>query len=216
MLRYLHPIDRILRGASVRLLPGVAVVALGGAAYGAVMGAFGGFDGDRPLQILFSAVKVPMLILVTTMLAMPSYFVVNALFGLRNDFGQAFRAVVSTQTAVAIVLASLAPFTALWYASTKDYNEATMFNALMFAVASLAAQWVLRKRYAPLVARNRRHRWMMRAWLVVYAFVGIQMGWTLRPFLGQPGVAVSFFRGSVAGNAYVIVAEIAWKAVGGK
>ena len=216
MLRFLHPIDRILRGASVRLLPGVAVVVLGGAAYGAVMGAFGGFDGDRPLQILFSAVKVPMLILVTTMLAMPGYFVVNALVGLRNDFGQAFRAVVSTQTAVAIVLASLAPFTALWYASTKDYNEATMFNALMFAVASLAAQWVLRKRYAPLVARNRRHLWMMRAWLVVYAFVGIQMGWTLRPCLGQPGVAVSFFRGSVAGNAYVIVAEIAWKAVGGK
>ena len=42
------------------------------------------------------------------------------------------------------------------------------------------------------------------------------MGWTLRPFLGQPGVAVSFFRDSAAGNAYVIVAEIAWKAVGGK
>ena len=216
MLRFLHPIDRILRGASVRLLPGVAVVTLGGAAYGAVMGAFGGFDGDRPLQILFSAIKVPMLILVTTMLAMPSYFVVNALFGLRNDFGQAFRAVVSTQTAVAIVLAALAPFTALWYASTRDYNETTLFNAGMFAVASLAAQWVLRKRYAPLVARNRRHLWMMRAWLVVYAFVGIQMGWTLRPFLGQPGVAVSLFRGSVAGNAYVIVAEIAWKAIGGK
>jgi hypothetical protein len=216
MLRYLHPIDRILRGASVRLLPGVIVVALCGAVYGAVMGAFGGFDGDRPLQILFSAIKVPMLILVTTMLAMPSYFVVNALFGLRNDFGQAFRAVVSTQTAVAIVLAALAPFTALWYASTKDYNEATTFNALMFAVASLAAQWVLRKRYAPLVARNRRHLWMMRAWLVAYAFVGIQMGWTLRPFLGQPGVAVSFFRGSAAGNAYVIVVEIAWKAIIGK
>ena len=27
---------------------------------------------------------------------------------------------------------------------------------------------------------------MLRAWLGVYAFVGIQMGWVLRPFVGQP------------------------------
>ena len=216
MPRLLDPVDRVLRGATGRVWPGVAAVAAGGAAYGAVMGAFGGFGGDRVLQVAYSAAKVPLLILVTTALAMPSFFVVNSLLGLRADFPAAARAVAGTQAAVAVVLASLAPYTAVWYASTRDYHEATLFNALMFAVASGAAQWVLRRRYAPLVAKDRRHRWMMRGWLVVYAAVGVQMGWVLRPFVGQPGKPVTFFREDVLGNAYVVVADLVWRAVGGR
>ena len=27
---------------------------------------------------------------------------------------------------------------------------------------------------------------MLRTWLVIYVFVGIQMGWVLRPFIGDP------------------------------
>jgi hypothetical protein len=116
---------------------------------------------------------------------------------------------------VAIVLAALAPYTVLWYASSASYHEAILFNALMFGVASAAAQWVLRRRYAPLIASNPRHRIMVRVWLGVYAFVGIQMGWILRPFIGQPGRTVSFFREDTWGNAYVIVAELIWRWVGG-
>jgi hypothetical protein len=192
---------------------GLAVVAIGGAAYGGVMGCFGGFAGDRPLQVVFSAVKVPLLIAVTTALAMPSFFVMNTLLGLRDDFAEAARAVAVTQSAVAVVLACLAPYTALWYLSTADYHEASAFNALMFAVASVAAQWVLRRRYARLIARNRRHRAMLWGWLGVYAFVGIQMGWVLRPFIGQPGVPVTFFRDETWGNAYVVVLETLWRAL---
>jgi hypothetical protein len=177
------------------------------------MGGFGGLSGDRPLQVLFSAVKVPLLILVTTALAMPSFFVLNSLLGLRGDFPAAARAVAETQAAVAVVLASLAPYTALWYASTAAYDEAMLFNLLMFGVASLSAQWVLRRRYAELIARDPRHGVMLRAWLGVYAFVGIQMAWVLRPFIGQPGRPVTFFREDTWGNAYVIVFETAWRAV---
>lgn len=226
MLHLFRIVDRLLRGAARRDEPaapeptravgmwtGLVIVAVGGIAYGGVMGMFGGFGADRPLQICFSAMKVPLLIVVTTALAMPSFFVLNTLLGLRDDFAEAARAVASTQSAVAVVLASLAPYTAVWYLSTTDYHEATAFNAVMFAIASLAAQWVLRRRYALLIARNRRHRVMMWCWLCVYAFVGIQMGWVLRPFIGQPGVPVTFFREDTWGNAYIIVLEILWRAV---
>ena len=217
MARAFQFVDRVLRGADrepSRAAPwaGLLVVAAGGAAYGGVMGAFGGVGGDRPLQILFSAVKVPLLIAVTAALAMPSFFVLNTLLGLRDDFPEAARAVAATQTAVAVVLGSLAPYTAVWYLSTTDYHEATAFNALMFGAASAAAQWVLRRRYAPLIARNRRHRVMLWGWLGVYGFVGIQMGWVLRPFIGQPGVPVTFFRDGVWGNAYLVLLDVMWRA----
>src|SRR5262245_10093762 len=47
-----------------------------GLVYGAAMGTFGGLDGDRPWQVVFSAVKVPLLLLVTLALSLPSFFVV--------------------------------------------------------------------------------------------------------------------------------------------
>lgn len=218
MSRTFDYIDGLLRGvtspqlsiASIGIVRGVAMVAVGGAFYGLVMGAFGGFSGDGPLQILYSGVKVPILIALTGALALPSFFVLNSLLGLRADFGEVLRALAITQTAVAVILASLAPYTAVWYASTMNYQEAILFNALMFAIASVAAQWVLRRRYALLIARNPGHRMMLRVWLAMYAFVGIQMGWVLRPFIGQPDRPVTFFREDAWGNAYVYILETVW------
>ena len=79
--------------------------------------------------------------------------------------------------------------TVFWYASSAHYHAAILFNAAMFAVASLASQVVLARGYRPLIARNPKHRWLLRTWIVIYAFVGIQMGWTLRPFVGAPDAA---------------------------
>lgn len=210
-------IDRVLRAAADaaggRFRDAAFAVIWGGALYGLVMGSFGGLTEDRWLQLAFSALKVPMLIAVTSVLAMPSFFVLNSIAGLRNDFAEAVKAIAISQGTVGIVLACLAPFTAVWYLSSKDYFEATTFNGIMFAIASFAAQSVLRRRYAPLVARNTRHRTMLLFWIVLYIFVGIQMGWTLRPFVGDPTVAPTFFRKDTWGNAYLKVAEVVWQAV---
>ena len=82
---------------------------------------------------------------------------------------------------------------------------AVLFNAAMFAVASISAQILLSAYYTKLVDRNARHRWMVRLWIVVYAFVGIQAGYVLRPFIGDPGLDPSFLRKDSFENAYVKV-----------
>jgi hypothetical protein len=183
----------------------IASAAVGGLAYGAVMGAFGGLGGDRGLQVAFAAVKVPLLLLATLALTLPAFFVVNSLAGLRDDFPEVLRALAAAQAVLAIALAAFAPYTALWYASTANYHEALLFNAAMFAAASVAAQLLLRRLYRPLIARRPRHRHLLRGWLVLYAFVGVQMGWVLRPFVGEPGRPVTFFRADTWGNAYLEV-----------
>lgn len=210
ILRPTGPGDQVLR---LRHL--VLVVVLGGGFYGAVMGSFGGLHGERLLQVAYSAVKVPALILLATLLALPSFFVLNTLLGLRDDFPAALRAVLGSQGAVAAVLAALAPYTALWYASATDYHAAILVNGAMFLAASVAAQWVLRRRYAALIAGDPRHRVMVRVWLGLFAFVAIQLGWVLRPFVGHPDLRPTFFRAGAWGNAYVVVAETLWKVVVG-
>ena len=49
---------------------------------------------------------------------------------------------------------------------------------------------------------------MLWGWLIAYTFVGIQMGWMLRPFVGTPGIPVTFFRQEPFTNAYVVIAKL--------
>jgi len=180
----------------------------GGLFYGAVMGAFTGLAPGRWHQLLYSGVKVPLLLLVTFALCLPSFFVVNALAGLREDFGEALRAIAGTQACVTLVLAALAPLTAVFYLSCGDYALAVLANGVMFAVATAAAQVVVRRYYGPLIRRDRRHRRMLTVWFGLYVFVGIQMGWVLRPFIGDPERPVVLFRQEAWGNAYVVVVNL--------
>ncbi len=177
-----------------------------GLAYGAVMGSFGG----RPGQAFVSAMKVPLLLITTVALSLPSFFVLNTLLGLRGDFGLVLRALIASQAGLTVILISLAPLTAVWYASTSNYHAAILFNAGMFAVSSFGSQNLLHRAYRPLIARNARHRALLRIWLFFYAFVGIQMGWILRPFIGSADQPVQFLRTDLWDNAYMIVGGMIW------
>lgn len=210
-------VDDFLRGRGVfapeaplagRLRWLVVLVILCGPFYGAVMGTFSGLSAGRLHQLLYSGIKVPLLLLATFLLCLPSFFVINTIAGLREDFGRVLRAVIGTQSCVTVVLAGLAPLTAVWYLSSQDYQLALLFNAFMFGVASLAAQIVVRRYYGPLIRRSGRHRQLLRVWFVLYMFVGIQMAWVLRPFVGDPNLPVAFFRAGAWGNAYVVVARL--------
>ena len=110
------------------------------------------------------------------------------------------------------VLASMIKVPALFYLTlVVTLPSLYVFSALMFAVASVSAQWLLRREYRPLIARHPTHRWMLRTWMLIYVFVGIQMGWVLRPFIGNPTARVQFFREDSWSNAYVVVAEMIWR-----
>ena len=189
-----------------------ALIFLMGAIYGAAMGSFGGISPDRIPQIVYSATKVPLLLLATFALSLPTFYVLNMLLGVGTDFRLAVRALVSTQAGIATVLASLTPYTLFFYASSSNYQAAVLFNTMVFAIASFTGQWLLRKEYRILISRNSSHLWLMWGWIAIYAFVGIQMGWLLRPFIGSPSSPCEFFRtGEEWTNAYVIVARLIWK-----
>ena len=83
-----------LSGADGEILTGRQVtwlVIVCGVFYGAGMGAYAYIVGQRTLweqlpQMFYSSIKVPLLIGVTMMVALPSFFILNTLLGLRDDF----------------------------------------------------------------------------------------------------------------------------------
>jgi hypothetical protein len=216
-MRAISSIDEILRATSAaRIYAGAGsalrvfiIAILAGSLYGAVMG---GFD-FRSVQMAISATKVPILLAVTFLISLPSFFVFNTLLGLRSDFGMTLSALVTAQATLTLTLASLAPLTILCYCSTSDYYFAVLFNGAAFAVAAMAGQITLARLYRRLIALDPRHRVMLRIWIVTYCFVAIQMAWVLRPFVGNPLVQPRFFRHDAWSNAYVFVGRLLWSAV---
>ncbi len=184
--------------------------------YGGVMGAYSGFGGPRVWQVVYSALKVPFLLFITFLLSLPSFFVVNTLLGLRADFPRVIRALLATQAGLTIILSALAPYTAFWYVCGSRYQPAILFNGVIFAVASASAQWMLRRSYQPLIKSDPKHRWMLFVWLLIYVFVGIQMAWVLRPFIGSPDAPVQFFREGSWSNAYEVVIQMIWDVLSGR
>ena len=187
----------------------------GGALYGLVMGALGG----RILGGVYSASKVPVLVLGATALCLPSFFVVNAVLGLRADFRAALRGILAAQGTVAVCLGGLAPVLLLFYVSRVSYPVALLLNGGLFAVASFAGQCTLRRHYAVLIERNGRHRIALTAWFALYVFVSIKLGWMLRPFIGDPSLPLEYLRAeqwmeNPYANLFWTAAALAWRILG--
>ncbi|MBI4880988.1 MAG: hypothetical protein HY812_15225 [Planctomycetes bacterium] len=202
-------LDGLLRGEGrfspregvVPWAPLLALLVGSSLVYGAAMGCF----GWRGAQATFSALKVPLLLAVSTLICLPNFFVVNTVLGLRADFAAACRAVVAAQATMGVALASLAPVILLVYVSTQHYRFVTVMNGVLFGLATAAGQVTLNRHYEDLVARDRRHHLGRLAWITLYVFVAIQSAWVLRPFIGAPGMPSQFLREDPWRNAYVEV-----------
>ena len=53
---------------------------------------------------------------------------------------------------------------------------------------------------------SKTRKKIIQSWLLLYAFVGSQLGWTLRPFFGTPDSAFQLFR-EREGNFYLSVMQ---------
>jgi len=187
----------------------LAILVVGGSAYGFVMG----LGGGRLIQGLIGTVKVPLLLEVTTALCLPSHYVASSLLGLRADFAASLRGILASQAAMAIALLSLSPLLPVLYRSDIDYEAVTLWNGLFFLVSAAAGQAVLARHYRPLIRRNPRHRATLALWFALYVFVAIQMAWVLRPFIGKPDLEARFFRDDAWDNAYVRIARLIGRAL---
>lgn len=147
------------------------------------------------------ALKTPLLFLVTLLLCAPALYVLNLAFNMRLHFMPVMTLMVFALTATGVLLAVLSPIAVLFSSVTASYHFMKAFHLLVFAVAGLYGVKVLGEGLlscAPPQAQDegegkkvRVISWFSRkallcSWLILYAFVGGQMAWTLKPFLGTP------------------------------
>lgn len=172
---------------------------------GLATGSFSVYEPARATLMLYAAIKVPLLLLVTTAICLPPFFVMHAALGVRRDFPVSLRAVLAAQAVTALVLASLAPWIPIFYSVTDNKNTAVLGCGACFAAAALCSLITPARAFRTKSLQGRTHRSLIGVWFILYALVGTQLGWMLRPFVGTTDIPPAFLRDEPFTNGYVVV-----------
>lgn len=240
MLAWFKHLDRILRGEATRLsdlregkieidVKGlIAAVILLSVFYGLCTGSYSVIQtgGKQYMQIAASAVKFPMLFILTLIVTFPSLYVFNTLVGSKLSIVSVFRLLIAAKGVILAVLASLGPIVVFFSISTTSYPFMILLNVVAGTVSGVLGLAFLMQTLHRLVSvrddesntdespetradknaysmsalektgidANRKATFVFRIWVVVFALVGAQMSWVLRPFIGNPESAFTWFR----------------------
>ncbi len=176
----------------------VAAIVVGAGLYGAAMGCW-----RSELQALYTAVKLPLVILLTTFGNGLLNGMLAPLLGLNLSLRQVLMTVLLTFTIASIMLGAFSPVAAFVVWNTPGLTDATRLVAPEYGLlqlthagfiagagvtgnlclAPLLRQWSGK----PVIAHK-----VLGAWLAANLFLGSQIAWVLRPFIWDPARPVEF------------------------
>ena len=179
------------------------------ATYGAVLGYWHGSE-----LAFYSAIKLPLVLLLTSALTVAFAWTAAALLGLPLRFGQVAVLTFLALAVASLLLASLAPVAGFFTlcAPVPTFQERTAHNLLYLlhtafvGCCGLAGTVALWKAMLKLDAPLRTLRTVYIIWVVAFALVGGEVAWVLRPFIGSVYMPVDFLRAdALDGNVYEFI-----------
>jgi hypothetical protein len=152
------------------------------AVYGATMGTYAG-----GLAILFSAIKVPMLLLVSLYLTIPSYYLLYSLLGGKRTLRQTTMLLLFGFTIMATVLIALVPVNLFFMITTTKSSATYAFMVFLnIAIFTLGGFFALTHfiKGAKVLYREPSENWKPAFLLgsLILVIVGTQLAWVLRPY----------------------------------
>ena len=192
---------------------GLAIV-VGSSAYGATIGLW-----RAPLQSVFTAIKFPLLIFLTCIGNGAVNGMLAQVLGSGLSFRQTAFAILMSFALASLILGGFSPITlfVLYNAPPLGSEHAVVGHSVMLLIhvfVIACAGIVANRRLFGLLQNVRGHDHTARAvlfsWLAGNLFLGAQLAWTLRPFIGSPTLAIQFLRDDpLHGNFY----EAVWRAL---
>lgn len=176
----------------------LAVIILGTGAFGAAIGFW-----RAPLQGAYSAIKLPLVILLTTFGNALLNGMLAPLLGVNIGFRQSLLLILMSFVIASAILASFSPLVLflIWNlppvsASVATVGAAYGFMQLILAAIIAYAGIMANLRLFPLLQERAGSRVVagrvLVAWLAGNLFLGSQICWMLRPFVGKPDMPLEF------------------------
>jgi hypothetical protein len=188
-------------------------VVIGSSVYGATIGLW-----RAPLQALFTAIKFPLLIFATCI----GNGVVNGMLaqvlGSSLTFRQTALAILMSFAIASVILGGFSPIAlfVVYNAPPLGSEHAIVGHSVMLlthvfgiAFAGVIANRRLLGWLRKISRHDRTAHAVLFSWVAGNLFLGAQLAWNLRPFIGAPQLAVQFLRDdALRGNFY----EAVWRA----
>jgi len=168
--------------------------------YGAFMGCFNGF-----LQAISSGIKVPILFTLIIIICFPAFFVIQSILGSKLTILQMISVILSGFVMITTILVSFAPIILFFLITGGSYAFIQLLHVAIFVLAGLFGMNSIiealifsceKKNIYPKVGVQ-----VFKFWIVILAFVGAQLAWSLRPFIGAKSLPFQIFR-EQEGNIY--------------
>jgi hypothetical protein len=175
------------------------------AIYGAIIGL-----SHSPIQALSAAVKLPILYLLTILICLPTLYIFNIFFGSGRSLAEHFLIVLTAASVISALLVGFAPVTLFFLITANHYQFFKLLNVAIFIFTGLIGVHFLYQGMQLISdpdeeGQTIRTR-LLQFWLVLYGFVGSQLGWIIRPIFGSPNGQFELFR-QLQGNIYLDIVK---------
>ncbi len=171
--------------------------------YGVVMGSYHSF-----LQSVVAGLKVTFLFLCSISICFPSFFVIQQVLGSKMTLKQMVFIVLSGFVLTSAIAFSFTPIIILFQITGGNYHFLQLLHVAVFIFSGIfgmrlmieALKYACEKRAIyPQIGVT-----VFRIWVIILAFVGIQLAWNLRPFLSDKSEEFKLFR-KYEGNFYTAI-----------
>lgn len=178
----------------------VAIILGGAGLFGAAVGSW-----RDPLQALYTALKLPLIILLTSLGNGLLNAMLAPLLGINLNLRQSLLAVLMSFTIAAVILGAFSPllYFLIWNTpalatgastNTGAHSLVLLCETGIIAFAGIAANVRLLQLLRELAGSAGAAQKVLFAWLAGNLLLGSQLAWIMRPFVGSPGLPVQFLR----------------------
>ena len=159
-------------------------------------------------QMVLSAAKVPALLILSLAVCAPPLYTFNVLLGSKLSFRQIVSMLCMKTYMISIILISFSPVIAFFIITGGHHDFITLLNVIFFGIAGCFGASLLWNGMKYITIRNgyEPNQIIITVWIFIYMFVGLQLAWTLRPFIGDKN-SFAIFR-QIGGNVYVYLSKL--------
>jgi hypothetical protein len=171
--------------------------------YGVVMGSYHSY-----IQSLVAGLKVMVLFLASLIICFPSFFVIQQVLGSKMTLSQMIVIVLSGFVLTSAIAFSFAPIIILFQITGGNYHFLQLLHVAIFIFSGIFGMRLMVD--ALKFACEKKDTYpqigvmVFRIWIIILAFVGIQLSWNLRPFLCEKNEEFKLFR-KYEGNFYTAI-----------
>ncbi|PKK83197.1 MAG: hypothetical protein CVT49_09805 [candidate division Zixibacteria bacterium HGW-Zixibacteria-1] len=201
-------------GGGRRIISQYLMVCLFSFLYGVVIGSYHSF-----IQAVAAGVKVTVLFTLALVICFPAFFIIQYILGSKLKLRQMISIILSGFVLMTAIMISFAPIVIIFLLTGSNYYFLQLLHIAIFFLSGifgmLTVVEALKYSCETKSIYPQTGVVVFRFWVVILAFVGIQLAWNFRPFLGDRGQPFEWFR-HYEGNFYTALIYSAEQLLGGK